>query len=45
MNYDELKETIVGLIENNEITEFQLEVALEWLQGNGYIDRSKTLDK
>ncbi len=38
MNYEETKEILVELIENDELTEFQLEYMLQWIQGNGYVE-------
>jgi hypothetical protein len=38
MNYEETKETLVELIENDELTESQLEYMLQWVQGNGYVE-------
>tara|TARA_R100000234_G_C4944484_1_gene154440 strand:- start:265 stop:381 length:117 start_codon:yes stop_codon:yes gene_type:complete len=37
MNKEEIAETIVELIENEELTEFQLDYILKWIQGNGYV--------
>tara|TARA_R100001463_G_scaffold104022_2_gene158515 strand:+ start:556 stop:672 length:117 start_codon:yes stop_codon:yes gene_type:complete len=37
MNKEEMAETIVELIENEELTEFQLDYILKWIQGNGYV--------
>jgi hypothetical protein len=37
MNKAEMAETIVELIENEELTEFQLDYILKWIQGNGYV--------
>ena len=37
MNKEEMEETIVELIENEELTEFQLDYILKWIQGNGYV--------
>ena len=37
MNKEEMEETLVELIENNELTEFQLNYILKWLSGNGYV--------
>jgi len=37
MNKEEMAETIVEVIENEELTEFQLEYILKWIQGNGYV--------
>jgi len=34
----ENKETLVELIENNELTEYQLDYILKWIQGNGYVN-------
>ena len=33
---DELKETLVELIENDELSLSQMEWILEYIQGNGY---------
>jgi len=38
MNYRETKETLIELIGNDELTEFQLEYMLQWVQGNGYVE-------
>ena len=38
MSKEEMKETLVELIENNELTEFQLNYILKWLSGNGYVN-------
>ena len=38
MNKEEMEETLVELIENNELTEFQLDYILKWLSGNGYVN-------
>jgi len=35
---EETKEVLVELIENDELTEFQLEYMLKWVQGNGYVE-------
>ena len=37
MNKEEMEETLVELIENEELTESQLEYILKWIQGNGYV--------
>jgi hypothetical protein len=37
MTNREIKETLVELIENNELTEYQLDYILKWIQGNGYV--------
>ena len=37
MNKEEMEETLVEVIENEELTEFQLEYILKWIQGNGYV--------
>ena len=37
MNKEEMEETLVELIENEELTEFQLDYILKWIQGNGYV--------
>ena len=34
---DELKETLVELIENDELSTSQMEWILEYIQGNGYV--------
>ena len=36
MNKEELEETLVEVIENEELTEFQLEYIFKWIQGNGF---------
>ena len=36
MNKEEMEETLVEVIENEELTEFQLEYILKWIQGNGF---------
>ena len=33
----EIKETLVELVENNELTKYQLDYILKWIQGNGYV--------
>ena len=38
MNKEEMEETLVELIENNELTEFQLDYILKLLSGNGYVN-------
>jgi hypothetical protein len=38
MNYEEKTEALVELLENNEVTESQVNYILEWLQGNGYVN-------
>jgi hypothetical protein len=38
MNKEEMEETLVELIENNELTKFQLDYILKWLSGNGYVN-------
>jgi len=35
----EIKETLVELIENNELTVYQLDYILKWIQGNGYVNK------
>ena len=44
MNYEETKETLVELIENDELTESQLEYMLKWVQGNGYVAADRLRD-
>ena len=34
---DELKETLVELIENDKLSTSQMEWILEYIQGNGYV--------
>ena len=36
MNYKELQETIVEIIENDELSVSQMKWILEYIQGNGY---------
>ena len=36
MNKEELEETLVEIIENEELTEFQLTYIFKWIQGNGF---------
>ena len=38
MSNIEIKEILVELIENNELTEYQLDYILKWIQGNGYVN-------
>jgi len=33
-----MEDTLLELIENSELTEFQLDYILRWLSGNGYIN-------
>ena len=33
---EELKETLIELVESNELSEFQLKSVLAYLQGNGF---------
>jgi|TARA_B110000444_G_C18385887_1_gene387035 hypothetical protein len=35
---EDLKETLVDLIENDEVSTSQLEYILEFVQGNGYTE-------
>jgi len=37
MKNREIKEILVELIENNELTKYQLDYILKWIQGNGYV--------
>jgi len=37
MTNSEIKEILVELIENNELTVYQLDYILKWIQGNGYV--------
>ena len=36
MNYEELKQTMIRLINEDELSLSQLEYVLEYIQGNGY---------
>jgi len=36
MNYEELKETLVEVVENDELSIGQMKWILEYVQGNGY---------
>ena len=36
-NKERDEETLIELIENNELTEYQLDYILKWIQGNGYV--------
>jgi len=36
MNYEELKETMIRLVNDDELSLSQLEYILEFIQGNGY---------
>ena len=36
---EQIKENLVGLIENDELTEFQLEYIFQWVQRNGYVNK------
>ena len=38
MNKEEMEEILVELIENGELTEFQIKYMLTWIQGNGYVE-------
>ncbi len=38
MNKEQMEDTLLELIENNELTEFQLDYILKWLSGNGYVN-------
>jgi hypothetical protein len=38
MNKEQMEDTLLELIENNELTEFQLDYILKWLSGNGFVD-------
>ena len=37
MYKEEMEDTLLELIENNELTKFQLDYILKWLSGNGYV--------
>jgi hypothetical protein len=41
MNKEEMEEVLVELIENGELTEFQIKYMLTWIQGNGYVEINK----
>tara|TARA_R110002012_G_C11299544_1_gene573143 strand:- start:81 stop:197 length:117 start_codon:yes stop_codon:yes gene_type:complete len=38
MNYEELKQTMIRLVNEDELSLSQLEYVLEFIQGNGYTD-------
>ena len=38
MNYEELKQTMIRLINEDELSLSQLEYVLEFIQGNGYVE-------
>jgi len=42
MNREEMEEVLVELIENGELTEFQIKHMLTWIQGNGYVEIEET---
>ena len=37
LDKEQMEDTLLELIENDELTEFQLNYILEWLSGNGYV--------
>ena len=43
MDYNELKEVMVDLIEADEVSKTQLKYMLEFIQGNGYTDQIRQL--
>ncbi len=38
MNYEELKQTMIRLVNEDELSLSQLEYMLEFIQGNGYVN-------
>ena len=38
MNYEELQEALVEVIENDEVSANQMKWILEYIQGNGYVN-------
>ena len=38
LDKEQMEDTLLELIENDELTEFQLNYILKWLSGNGYVD-------
>ena len=38
MNYEELQEALVEVIENDELSANQMKWVLEYIQGNGYVN-------
>ena len=43
MDYNELKEVMVDLIEADEVSKTQLNYMLEFIQGNGYTNQLRRL--
>ena len=43
MSYDELQETLVEVIENDELSANQMKWILEYIQGNGYTNQIRRL--
>ena len=43
MDYNELKEVMVDLIEADEVSKTQLSYMLEFIQGNGYTNQIRQL--
>jgi hypothetical protein len=43
MDYNELKEVMVDLIEADEVSKTQLNYMLEFIQGNGYTNQIRRL--
>jgi len=37
LDKEQMEDTLLELIENDELTEFQLNYILKWLSGNGYV--------
>ena len=38
LSKEQMEDTLLELIENDELTEFQLNYILKWLNGNGYVE-------
>ena len=45
MDKEEMEEVLVELIENGELTEFQIKYMLTWIQGNGYVEIEEISNK
>ena len=43
MSYEELQETLVEVIENDELSANQMKWILEYIQGNGYTNQMRRL--
>ena len=46
LSKEQMEDTLLELIENDELTEFQFNYILEWLSGNRYVnDARETLSQ